>query len=367
MALLRTAHRWLGLLLALPILIQAMTGFLMVMSVPLDALRLPVSSSQTGEPIPISGIIAAAHDATTPGLFLSRYQVGATPRDPVSLDFCREGQRLPETRIYVDPVTLMILRQDAHPDRTYRWLHQVHETLLIPGPFGRSIIGCCGLGLIVLALTGVPIWWPRHGNWRAALTVPTKARGYRLHRGLHGAVGGWVVVLILLQATSGVSMAFPQTAAALLGVTLPRQAPASRTGHTDIDMAQLEAALLRAAPESRLVSLRFPAEPGRPVIAALLPDGGAIDGPPTLIFFDPATQRVLGTRGPNTGSAGAEVLAWLRTLHEGAGLGPLWRAIVGLTGLALLVFPVTGVAMWLLRRSTRRRRAPEIFLQGAGE
>jgi uncharacterized iron-regulated membrane protein len=367
MAMLRTAHRWLGLLLALPLLIQAATGFLMVMSMPLDALRLPVSSSTTGQPNPINGIIAAARDAATPGLVLTRYQVGDAQRDPVSVDFTREGQRLPEVRIYVDPVTLTILRQDAHPDRTYRWLHQVHETLLIPGPFGRSIVGWCGLGLIVMALSGVPIWWPRHGKWRAALTVPTKARGHRLYRGLHGAVGGWVVILILLQATSGVSMAFPQTASALLGVTLPRQPPASRTGHTDIDMAQLEEALLRAVPGSRLVSLRFPAEPGRPLIAALRPEGSSIDGPQTLVFFDPATQRVLGMRGPNTGSAGAEVLAWLRTLHQGAGLGPFWRAIVGLTGLSLLVLPVTGVAMWLLRRSASRRRTPKMFLQGAGE
>ena len=39
MAILRTAHRWLGLLLALPMLMQGVTGFLMVMSAPLEALE----------------------------------------------------------------------------------------------------------------------------------------------------------------------------------------------------------------------------------------------------------------------------------------------------------------------------------------
>ena len=367
MAMLRTAHRWLGLLLALPMLIQGVTGFLMVMSEPLEALRLPTSSSRTQPSHPVSAIIAVARDAVAPGLVLSRYQAGAAPNDTVSVDFALPAQRLPETRVYVDPVSLTILRQDAHPNRIYRWLHQVHETLLIPGPFGRGIVGWCGLGLIVLALTGVPIWWPRNGRWRAALTIPATARGHRLHRGLHGAVGAWVAVLLLLQAVSGVSMAFPQTAAALLGATLPRQPSAARAGHSDIDIGQLEAAVRRVAPQGRLVSLRFPAEPGRSVIAALRPEGAAIDGPPTLVELDPATQRVLGMRGPGAGPAGAGVLAWLRTLHQGAGLGPLWRVAVGLTGLALLVFPITGVAMWLLRRSAVRRRAPKVSLQGAGE
>jgi uncharacterized iron-regulated membrane protein len=176
-----------------------------------------------------------------------------------------------------------------------------------------------------------------------------------------------VVALLLLQAVSGVSMAFPQTAAALLGVAQSRFPSASREGRSDVDVAQMEAAALRAVPQSRLVSLRFPIEPGRPVMAALRPEGSAIDGPPTLVLLDPSTQRVLGVRGAGTGSAGARVLAWLRTLHEGAGLGPLWRLAVGLTGLALLIFSVTGIAMWLLRRSAGRRRKAGVYLQGAGE
>jgi uncharacterized iron-regulated membrane protein len=367
MAILRTAHRWLGLVLALPMLIQAATGLFMVVSVPLDALHVPIVSSPTEPLNPLDAVIGAARDAATPGLVLLRYQAGVQPHDAASVDLGLPGQRLPHIRLYVDPSSLAILGRDADPDRVYRWFHSVHETLLLPGPFGRNIIGWCGIGLIVLAVTGVPIWWPRHGRWRAALTVPLRARGYRLQRGLHGAVGGWVVILLLLQAVSGVSMAFPQTAAALLGATQPRFPSASRGGRSDIDVAQVAAAALRAAPQSRLVSLRFPAEPGRPVMAALRPQGSAIDGPPTLVILDPSTQRVLGVRGPGTGSAGAGVLAWLRTLHEGAGLGPSWRLAVGLTGLALLIFPVTGVAMWLLRRSAGRRRRAGMYLQGAGE
>jgi uncharacterized iron-regulated membrane protein len=363
MTTLRLLHRWIGLALALPMLVQALTGLFMVLSPPFDDLTRPTAPVTDVPAEPLGAVVQAAREAAPADLVPVRYQWDGT--GTATVDFAAPSQRFPRLRIYIDPVSLTVLGQDVSPDATYRLLHRIHETFLLPGPYGRSVVGWCGIGLVILALSGIPIWWPRHGRWRAALTVPAKASGYRLQRALHGAAGGWVVLLLTLQALSGTTMAFPQFAASLLGTPearFPRISPASA-----IDLDAIAEVLRTAEPNATLVSLRFPTEANRPMMAALQPDS-AIAEPPVVVFLDPASRRILSVRDPRTGSFGASLLAWLRALHEGAAFGLPWRAAVTLTGLALVLFPITGCAMWLLRhRERRRHRIQQALPQGAGE
>jgi uncharacterized iron-regulated membrane protein len=363
MTALRLLHRYIGLVLALPTLVQAVTGLFMILSPPFDDLTRPTVSVTDVPAEPLGAVIQAAREAVPPRLVPVRYQWDGAGTAVV--DFAAPSQRFPQLRIYVDPVSLTVLGQDDSPEETYRLLHRVHETFLLPGPYGRSVVGWCGIGLVILAVTGIPIWWPRRGRWRAALTVPAKARGYRLQRALHGATGGWIVLLLTLQALSGVAMAFPQFAASLLGAPEARF-PRATTAAT-IDLDAVAETLRTAVPNATLVSLRFPAEPNRPMMATLRPDA-SIAEPPVVVFIDPGSHRILSVRDPRTGSFGVSLLAWLRTLHEGAAIGLPWRAAVTLTGLALVLFPITGCAMWLLRHRDRgRRRIQQALPQGAGE
>jgi uncharacterized iron-regulated membrane protein len=41
-------------------------------------------------------------------------------------------------------------------------------------------------------------------------------------------------------------------------------------------------------------------------------------------------------------------------LHYGQGLGDVWRALVLLSGLLPLLFGITGVTMWWLKRAQKR-------------
>jgi len=54
--------------------------------------------------------------------------------------------------------------------------------------------------------------------------------------------------------------------------------------------------------------------------------------------------------------SGDRAAAWIRWIHEGSHSGPLWAAVVFLTGIFPTVFAVTGIMMWLRKRSDRRAR-----------
>jgi uncharacterized iron-regulated membrane protein len=59
---------------------------------------------------------------------------------------------------------------------------------------------------------------------------------------------------------------------------------------------------------------------------------------------------VLAVWNPRQGSAGDRVWAWQNPLHSGHAFGAVGRLLVCLSGIAGLLFVVTGVPLWLARR-----------------
>ena len=300
-----------------------------------------------------------------------------------------QGQRGGQLQVLVDPVSLAVLAT-RQTSAVYRWVHLLHEHLLMPGYSGRSIIGCCGIGLFLLGLSGVVLWWPAAGlprRWVAAITVRKKARGARLQRELHGAAGFWFSAMLVIMSASGVTLAFPQTAREVLGLPVqgspgpgaasaqrgegrgPRDAGPRGAVHEDLDMDAVLARAAQAVPGAQIVDVRLPNQPGRPVLIRMERDGALAGSPPVVVTIDPVGGNVISLQDPRTQPMGAVLLAWLRALHFGEAFGFPWRVLVFLTGLALPTLAVTGVTLWLLRRRNRLRLQSQrqVAIHGAAE
>ena len=119
---------------------------------------------------------------------------------------------------------------------------------------GREIGGWFGVAMCVLAVTGIIMQFPTRGRWRQAMVMERGARGYRLLRQLHGVVGFWFWLVLLVVSFSGVWLSFPQAFNSLTatwgvrdlrpGVAAPRVAPIQDVTPLDVDGA---VALARAA------------------------------------------------------------------------------------------------------------------------
>jgi uncharacterized iron-regulated membrane protein len=368
---LRRLHRWLGLALAAPLLVMGVTGFILVISPPLADFmlpRAPVSATATqnaDDGAAIAAILRAAQGAAVSGLVPMRYRAGETVR----VDLGYPARPLPEVRVFIDPVSRVVLRVTMRPDRFFHFVHLLHESLTLPSPFGRSIIGWFGVGLVCLSLLGIPIWWPRGGRWAEAVTVSRRATGYLFRRRLHGAGAIWIVAMLLLQGFSGASMAFPQTFRMVFGSAANGgRAAGARDGlaarHDGPPMSIDQDAAIEhlvheahaAVPDASLIDLRLSTMPGRPFAVFLLLKGRAADTPQAVVTMDPSSLRVIGVQDPRTEGRGVRFVAWLRALHSGEGLGPAWRVAVGVLGLMLPMLSVTGVMMWTFRQRNRRSR-----------
>ncbi len=355
---LQVAHRWVGLVLALPLLLQAATGCILAITPAWTALH-PLPPVSAGAPQPASAILAAAAE---PGMVPARYHP-PTPGRPALVELAAVGQRFPQREVLIDPASLAVLGSQPS-SHFYRVVHSLHENLLYP-PVGRSIVGCWGIGLLLMALSGLVLWWPAPGRWRAALTVSQGVRGARLQRELHGAAGFYVSLMLLVMSLSGITLCFPQTVRAVLhvpGLHIPRG------GHgAALDIDAVVARAQQAAPATTLTALRLPTGAGGPVMALLhatdAPEGTAL----VVAMIDPAGSRVLSVQDPRTAPVGVAVLGWLRALHFGEAFGPAWRAVVLSTGVLLSLLTITGALLWFLRRRNRNRIAAQrrAALQGA--
>lgn len=84
----------------------------------------------------------------------------------------------------------------------------LHDNLLA-GPTGRKVNGIGAISVLVLALTGLAVWWPGSKTWRRSLTLPRGVGWKRWIWHLHSMIGFWSLAFTLVFGVSGIYLAYP--------------------------------------------------------------------------------------------------------------------------------------------------------------
>jgi uncharacterized iron-regulated membrane protein len=202
------AHLWSGIGLGLYVLLASVTGSVLVFSNELyrAATREPIIMTGSGPRLTDEQLKAAATRAY-PGYTAAVVSGRLNPDQPVGISL-KAGVRV-RKRLF-DPYTGADLG-DAVPSgiTLISKLMELHDDLLA-GRTGRKVNGAGAVLLMVLALTGIVVWWPGIRTWRRGLTVHRSAGWRRLIWALHSAIGFWSVGFILLFGVSGVYLGYPQ-------------------------------------------------------------------------------------------------------------------------------------------------------------
>jgi len=90
------------------------------------------------------------------------------------------------------------------------WLVDLHDNLLA-GQTGRRINATGGIFTVLLALTGVVIWWPGVDSWRRSLSFNWKANPKGFNWTLHSALGFWTFAFFFMWALTGIYLSIPVT------------------------------------------------------------------------------------------------------------------------------------------------------------
>jgi uncharacterized iron-regulated membrane protein len=392
---LRTAwwaiHRWIALLLCILLVPIAISGALLVWHDELEPLLHPTRFAVTGNAtVPIASYLDNTRGALPANFTPMAVRFPAEEGRPITVMARGEeaGTRQFLT-VYLDPPSGRVLDVVNFRSSFFGFLHRFHENLTMPEFSGRAIVGWAGVGMLILSLTGLWLWWPRNGVFRLGLRW--RRAGDATIGNLHYLLGFWIALPLALVSFTGIYLSFPQTARSTMSAIAPMNPQAGRP-----ITAQL-ARETQLTPDAALETARN-AKPGwrpsalflatlqserqeRPESRSERPEqrgertdrGERAAATWRVQLRDPGsndiTNVIVNDRDGTTRSlpdplVGDRAAQWIRGLHEGSRGGPLWQIVVFLTGVFPPIFAFTGIVMWLRRRSraaAARRSAPEVL------
>ena len=203
----RTVWRWhfyAGLLCIPLVLWLACTGSIYLWKPQIEALidrpydRLEISAPRS----PADQVAAAVR--AVPGAIFQAYELPATPRSAARV---MVGAGAVQTRVYVHPQTLAVLKVVDEDSRLMPTLFRLHGELLM-GDTGSLVVELGACWAIVMILSGLYLWWPRNATGPAGVLYPRLRKGRRLFwRDLHAVTGIWVSGFALFLLVSGLPWA----------------------------------------------------------------------------------------------------------------------------------------------------------------
>jgi len=331
------AHLWIGIALALPLLLAALTGTVLLFK--FDLVR--------------SFVPAAAQS-----IQLSPAQIGAAAEEiEQTFGTSLRSLRLPDDRIgvieiyltnddaaYFDTVTHRVVRRwNRHRD-PLDLLFEIHHELFA-GETGRTILGVVALAGIALLLIGLTLWLSPRRPFRISLIPRGRPSVLASHRDL----GVLICVPLLLTFLSGAVLAFPNGSRAFLDAVLPGQANASKPPSAspgNVDWHRAVAAASAALPSATIRMLVWPAKPGAPASLRLRQPAEAHPNGRTSVYIDPATNEVLAVRDALVEPIGTQVANFAYPLHAATIGRAWWRWVLLASGIGTLLVASYGVVAW---------------------
>lgn len=336
--LLFSVHKYCGLAAALFIIVQALTGSMLVYRTELAQFIDPrgMVRHATGPDAPLSAILNSIQ-RSNPDFQIQRLVYPANPTATYFAHMVSTDSTLRYAS--VDPADGRILRTGSI------WSFPVEAALfvhlsLMTGRAGLILILVTGLSIVTLATTGLIYWWPRRGRFGKALALDLRLPGRVVLRQFHRSLGVVISAVILLSATTGlfVGSVFLFASGPLYSVAPTGDPPKVEPG-TDAMLALARSEF----PGHAIRDIRMPALHSFNVFF-LAPERNP--SAVHIVRIDLASRRVVAKL-----ATGDDDSLWVPILpiHNGELFGWAGRFVILCAGIALTVMAVTGPLMWLQR------------------
>ena len=201
-------HLWSGIGLGLYVFLISLTGSILVYRNELfrAATPDPILVAQSGTRLSEEQLKGAA-TRQFPGYSVLNIGRVERPDQAVAISLKHNGDL--KSRLF-NPYTGADLG-DSVPlgIRAVSKLLELHDDLLA-GKKGRLVNGAGAMLLVVIALTGIVVWWPGIKTWRRGLTIHKNVGWRRFTWDLHRMAGFWTFGFILVFAVSGAYLGNPQ-------------------------------------------------------------------------------------------------------------------------------------------------------------
>lgn len=325
-------HLLLGLTGAVIILILSVTGAYITFQNPLRRWLNPVPAIETFTgSVDVLAIVGVVERQFAPGRVTSI----DVQRHEATIVRLRD-----RTSVFVDPRNATVISERrarvASLENLTGLMRRLHTSLLL-WPKGRLLTTIATVEALLLALTGLWLWWRRKNwQWRA-----WRGSVFRVSWDLHNATGIWFLVPVLSMLVTGLLLSVPAPVYRIAGArpTPYLSAPGSTVVSGDSARVQLPRALFVADSAS----------PGDRIVRVVIPPGPAgafaVAKPGRTVYVDQYSGAVIEVRPDPVLTAGDRANRAVEHLHTGELLGFPGQLIMTLGSLMLAVMTVTGAVL----------------------
>ncbi|MBC8097425.1 MAG: PepSY domain-containing protein, partial [Akkermansiaceae bacterium] len=239
-----------------------------------DVRQLPAPSPET-QHLSLDDLLARVREAQ-PGQRPSAAVIQNDPGSTVLFSFGRTNS------IYVNPFTGEILKPASQRSRKFlRVMNDWHRYLGREGdrrPLGKAVTGACNAAFLVLAVSGLYLWWPRkwsRDTWRAIAAMRFNLSGKARDWNWHNAVGFWIAPVLIVLTVTALPISYRWAGDFIYWVTASSPpVPAGPAGGSGVEVTvppdgkplpleSLLAAAKKEVPDWKEISLRFGGPSGR--------------------------------------------------------------------------------------------------------
>jgi sulfite reductase (NADPH) flavoprotein alpha-component len=318
--MIRSLHRWPGLIAALLLCVIALSGTALAVYSLLESIQAPTSAG-----ISMAELASRVQAAEPTVEQIRRASSGWITA------YYYEGDQ-PAAKV-VDPATGKAIGSADTP-ALERWLTNLHRSLFL-GDMGRLVAAAGAAAMLALCLSGLALLARRGGGWRYLLVAP-RGTGKGC---LHASVASLSVVGLTLSSVTALWMTAATFGLVPEGAGAPAF-PANVSGGTGMKPAAI--ALLQETSVDDLRSLTFPAAGGKTDVFTLKTTQG--QG-----YIDQGTGKTLAWVDAGPWQRITDVIMML---HTGRGAS-LLGLLLGLSALSVPFMSWTGLRLWITGRKGR--------------
>ncbi len=419
-------HFWIGLFAAPALITLACTGLIILYTQPLDLWlnRGLTTVTSSASAVSLDDQVATARQHVDSGMVLDAVTPPQGPNRSTQVDFLPAvGSEVGErnvTQVFVDPYTGTYLGQRHELAGLVGWANQLHRLFGNDGPtlalpslghliapsaypeasirvgIGNLLIEMTAVWVLVLAATGIYLWWPRAvERGKPRLAIRWKKSGRIRWRDLHATAGILLSVVLICYIVSGLTWSryWGENWRAVTATVTPAteiDAPSTPAKVGDFDRLgrriawadKADPVYASGAPVSKPLGFNdidqiAKTEEMIPGYSIVPPSDSTADGETTYgsytvvnhwpqklseqrtLYLDQFSGKTIANATADQDGALSRITSWAVDMHMGTQYGILTRLLATAACVGLLTSILTAVIMWWKRRPTGSAGLPE--------
>lgn len=263
--------------------------------------------------------------------------------------------------VYLNPYTGEFLGFQQWGRTVMGFLYNFHISLL-GGKVGETVVGICGLLLLLLSVTGI-ILWPGWKKLVVGFAIRWRSAPQLINYDLHKVGGILSCVFLIAIASTGTAMIFPTQFKGVIYslVGTPKLLELTSTMVANAPPVTADIILQKAdlALPGKTIYITFPNKRQGTFVVRKKLVGDIHPNGSSNVYLDQYSGQVLRVENGFTAPVASQIINLLFPIHIGAFGGLTTRILYVFIGLTPTLLSITGLVLWRRRqwRLAQRREA----------